>query len=176
MQEVLAKYINGKRVEAGLSFEALADMCNRPESTVKNICSGKTEAPRLDTVLPIMEAIGGSFDEMLHPERSKDELKETSVLALKDIYEFQIEKINQTSEVHINNIRSHYDQHHEDLKENYERRLADKRELNEMKDEYIITLKRTCLILGVAFCVCFFILISLLIAEVMNPNLGWFRY
>lgn len=162
MQEVLAKYINGKRVEAGLSFEALAGMCNRPESTVKNICSGKTEAPRLDTVLPIMEALGGSFDEMLHPNQGKDEMKECSVLALKDIYEFQIEKINQTNEAHINNIRTHYDQHHEDLKVNYERVIG--------------ILKLACIISVIAFCACFVILISLLIAEVMNPNLGWIRY
>ena len=77
--ETLANYLNEKRVQAGLTYEAVAALSNRPESTVKNLCTGKTEDPRLETVIPVMKAVGGSFDEMLHPEKSKDEIKEASV-------------------------------------------------------------------------------------------------
>ena len=174
--ETLANYLNKKRVEAGLSYEAVATMSNRPESTVKNLCTGKTEDPRLETVIPVMKAVGGSFDEMLFPEKTKDEVKETSVIALKDIYEYQLSSVKQTSEEHIHNIRSHYEQHHEDLKENYERRLADKRELIDTKDAHIKTLERECLSSKVFSWVCILVLVALLIAEVMNPNLGWLRF
>lgn len=174
--ETLANYLNTKRVEAGLSYEAVATISNRPESTVKNLCTGKTEDPRLETVIPVMQAVGGSFDEMLFPEKTKDEIKGTSVLALKDIYEFQLSSVKQTSEEHIHNIRSHYEQHHEDLKENYERRLADKRELIDTKDAHIKALERECISSKIFSWICVLVLVSILIAEVMNPNLGWLRF
>ena len=174
--ETLANYLNEKRVQAGLSFEAVASMSNRPESTVKNLCTGKTEDPRLETVIPIMKAVGGSFDEMLFPDKSKDEIKETSLLAMKDIYEYQLAKTKETNESHIHNIRSHYEQHHEDLKENFERRLADKREIIESYKEHIKSLERDCRSSRIAFwaCVCF--LVGLLVLEVMNPSLGWIQF
>ena len=123
-----------------------------------------------------MEAIGGSFDEMLYPEKNKDEIKESSVFALKEIYEHQLSKMKETNEEHIHNIRSHYEQHHEDLKENYERRLADKRELIDSYKEHIITLERECRHSKIAFWICVVVFIAVLIAEVMNPNLGWLRF
>ena len=109
MQETLSHYLNEKRLKAGLSYEAIAAMSNTPESTVKNLCTGKTKNPQMETITPIMEAVGGSFDEMLFPEESKDEMKEISVLALRDIYEHQLSQIRKTNEEHIHNIRAHYE-------------------------------------------------------------------
>lgn len=174
--ETLANYLNEKRVQAGLTFEAVASLSNRPESTVKNLCNGKTEDPRLETVIPIMKAVGGSFDEMLFPDKTKDEMKETSVLALKDIYEYQLSALRKTNEEHVHNIRSHYEQHHEDLKENFERRLADKRELIESYKEHIKSLEKEVRSSKISFWICIAVFVSVLIAEVMNPNLGWFRF
>lgn len=174
--ETLAKYLNAKRIEKDLTYEAVANESNCPESTVKNLCTGKTEDPRLQTVIPIMKAVGGSFDEMLYPEETSTEMNKSSTLALKDMYEHQISVLKETSEAHIHNIRSHYEQHHEDLKENYERRLADKREIIDSYKEYIQTLKRECVTNKIAFWVCIVIFVAVLIAEVMNPSLGWFRY
>lgn len=174
--EKLANYLNEKRVQAGLTFEALASMSNRPESTVKNLCTGKTEDPRLETVIPVMKAVGGSFDEMLFPEKTKDEIKETSVLALKDIYEYQLSKIKETNEEHIHNIRLHYEQHHEDLKENFERRLADKREIIESYKEHNKSLEKEARSSKITFWICISFLVGLLVLEVMNPSLGWIRF
>lgn len=167
--EKLANYLNEKRVQAGLTYEAVATLSNRPESTVKNLCTGKTEDPRLETVIPVMKAVGGSFDEMLYPDKNKDEIKETSVLALKDIYEFQLSAVKETQEAHIHNIRSHYEQHHEDLKENYEKRLSDKREL-------IKTLQTANTYKNIAIGLLVGIFIVLFIMELMHPEHGWLRY
>ena len=104
------------------------------------------------------------------------ELKETSVLALKDIYEYQLSKTKETNEEHITNIRSHYEQHHEDLKENFERRLADKREIIESYREQLTILKKEYLISKICLSACVVLFITFLIAELLNPNLGWFRY
>ena len=174
--EKVAEYLNYLRQKSGLTFEAVAEKAKSSESTVKNLCYGKTEDPRISTVAPIIYAMGGSLDEMYDPEKNKDEMKETSVAALKDIYEFQIAALKETNEEHIGNIRSHYEQHHADLKENFERRLADKKEINEMQSAHIKTLEKECRHSKILSWLCIAILVSLLIAEVMNPNLGWLRY
>ncbi len=174
--ELVAKYLNELRLKTGLTFEAIAEKSQRPLSTVKNLCNGKTEDPRLDTVSPVVYALGGSIDEMLNPGKSKDTMKEVSVVSLKESYEFQLSVIKETSEEHIHNIRTHYEQHHEDLKENFEKRLSDKRELIESYKEHIKTLEKECRTSKISFWVCVAVFITVLIAEVMNPNLGWFRY
>ena len=174
--KLVAEYLSNLKSKTGLTYEAIAEKSNRSESSVKNLCLGKSDDPRIDTVAPIVYALGGSIDEMLNPKKSKDELKETSVTALKDSYEYQAHLLKEANETHINNIRSHYEQHHEDLKENFERRLADKRELIESYKEHIKTLEKDSRSHKIAFWICVAVLIVILIAEVMNPNLGWLRY
>ena len=174
--ELVAEYLGLLKAKTGLTYEAIAEKSNRSESSVKNLCLGKSDDPRIDTIAPIVYALGGSLDEMLNPEKSKDELKETSVFALKDTYEFQANLLKESNEAHISNIRAHYEQHNEDLKENFERRLADKRELIESYKEHIAALERDCRSNKIAFWVCVVVFVAVLIAEVMNPSLGWFRY
>ena len=168
-EELVAEYLSSLKSKTGLTYEAIAEKSKMSESTVKNLCLGKAGSPRIDTVAPIVYALGGSMDEMLNPNKSKDELKETSVQALKESYEHQASLFKETNEAHIENIRSHYEQHHNDLKENYEKRLADKREL-------IDTLKLELRSSKILSWICVVVLVSLLIAEVMNPNLGWLRF
>lgn len=167
--ELVAEYLTSLRLKSGLSYEAVAERSKRSESTVKNLCTGKTEDPRIDTVAPIVYAMGGSIDEMYNPGKSKDEVKETSLLAMKDIYEIQLQAIRDSYNEQISNVRSHYEQHHQDLVDNFEKRLADKREIIEMQKREHFLSKIVSWIFGV-------ILVVLLIAEVMNPNLGWLRY
>ena len=40
--EKLANYLNEKRIRRGLTYEAVANKSESPESTVKNLFSGKT--------------------------------------------------------------------------------------------------------------------------------------
>lgn len=175
-KDVVAEYLSLLKAKTGLTYEAIAEKSKRSESTVKNLCLGKSDDPRIDTVAPIVYALGGSMDEMLNPKKSKDEMKETSVIALKDSYEYQAHLLKETNEAHIANIRSHYEQHHEDLKENYERRLADKRELIDSYKERIASLEKDCRSHKIAFWVGIIVFVAVLIAEVMNPELGWFRF
>ena len=174
--ELVAQYLCALKEKRKLTYEAIAEISQRSESTVKNLCLGKSEDPRLDTVAPVVYALGGSLDEMLNPGKSKDELKEVSVESLKEIYEYQLAEISKINETHINNIRAHYEQHRQDTIENYERRLADKREIIAEKDQHILSLKKEKLTRTIFAVSCVAILVGLLIAEVMNPNLGWLRY
>lgn len=167
--ELVAEYLTALRLKNDLTIEAIAEKSKRSVSTVKNLCTGKTEDPRLDTVAPIVYAMGGSIDEMYNPDKSKDEIKETSVLAMKDIYENQLTAIKESYDEQISNIRGHYEQHHQDLVDNFEKRLADKMAIIEMQNKENRSSKIVAWVLGA-------ILIGLLVAEVANPNLGWLRY
>ena len=168
-EQLIANYINKKRLDAGLSYEAIATEKNISESTVKNLCTGKTKNPGIETVMPIMEAVGGSYDEMLYPDKNKDEVKETSLLAMKDIYENQLAAIKESYDEQIANVRHHYEQHHQDLVDNFEKRLADKREIIDIQKKELKLSKIVAWVFGA-------ILVSLLIVEVMNPTLGWIRF
>lgn len=171
----VANYLSKLRDTTGLTYEVVAEKSDMSESTVKNLCTGKTEDPRLKTVAPIVYALGGSLDEM-YTGKSKDTVKEISINSIKEIYEQQLLEMAKMNEAHITNIRAHYEQHRQDSIENYERRLADKREIIDQKDKHIKSLEKEILSSKVFSWVCVAILVALLIAEVMNPNLGWFRY
>lgn len=175
-KELVEEYLNLLRHKTGLSLEAVAEKSNSSVVTVKNLFTGKTEDPRLGTVAPIIYAMGGSLDEMYNPDKSKDNIKASSVVALKDSYEYETALMKESYETQVNNIRSHYEQHHQDLVENFEKRLADKREIIDSYKEHIKTLEKDCRSSKIAFWVCCCIFIAVLVAEVMNPNLGWFRY
>ena len=135
-ERLVANYLAKLKKDTGLTTKAISEKSKRSESTVKNLIEGTTEDPRLDTVAPIVYAMGGSLDEMFNPDKSKDAMKEVSVNSLKEVYEFQLAAMKETNETHIADIRAHYEQHREDVKENYEKRLSDKREIIEiLKDE-----------------------------------------
>lgn len=173
---LVANYLTALKERSGLTYEVIAEKSKRSEATVKNLCSGKTEDPRLDTVAPVVYAMGGSIDEMYNPSKSKDEVKAISIASIKEIYEQQLAELSKINEAHINNIRTHYEQHRQDYKENVEKRFSDKREIIDQQSEHIKTLKHENLIMKIFSVVCLAILITLLIAEVMNPSLGWLRY
>jgi transcriptional regulator with XRE-family HTH domain len=158
---LVAKYLTTLKEKSGLTYEAIAEKSGRSESTVKNLCSGKTEDPRLDTVAPVIYAVGGSIDEM-YTGKSKDAVKEISISAIKEIYEQQLIETGKINEAHISNIRAHYEQHREDFKESYERLLREKSNQNKF-----------LIIFG---CIGYAILIILLVLEVANPSLGWLRF
>ena len=165
---LVANYLSSLREKTGLTYELIADKSGRSESTVKNLCTGKTEDPRLDTVAPVVFAMGGSLDEM-YSGKPKDKVKEISINLIKEMYEQQLSEMAKINEAHIRNIRAHYEQHREDFKESQQKQ-------NELKDQlYNEKCKENRLfkiLTGVGFC----ILILLLILEVMHPNLGWVRF
>ena len=164
---MLTNYLNTLKTKGNFTYEAISNLSGVPEPTVRNIFSGKTEDPRFETVSSIITAMGGSLDEIYN--KNNPDLKETSVLSIKEMYEFQIASMKETNEAHIANIRGHYEQHREDFKKASEQLLAS-------KDDVIKTLKVLCVVLAVVLGICLFALVGLLILEVMNPNLGWIKF
>ena len=177
--EKLGLYVSKLKERAGLSNEAIGKMCATPESTVKNICNAKTDNPGLFTAAPIIYGLGGSLDEIF-TGKSNNKTNDSSYIALKEVYETEINALKEVNEAHIANIRSHYEQHREDVTMNYEKRLADKREIIDMQNTQITKLEETSksktkiiFALSAILFVLFFGLISL---EVLHPEHGWIRF
>ena len=186
-KELVAKYLNKLKSDSGLTIEAIAKKSGRSESSVKNLLYANVDDPRLDTITPIVYALNGSVDEMINPGKNKDEIKEISVIQLREMYESQIATMKETNEAHINNIRTHYEQHREDVTKNYEMRLSDKREIiklltveNEnLKLQLKEKVKSTNLgnlirniIIGLFVCGA----ITLLVLEFVHPEHGWIKF
>ena len=146
--KLVANYLVKKTAGTDLTYEIVAERSKRSLSTVKNLYSGKTEDPRLDTVAPVVYAVGGSLDE-LYCGKIIDEVKDN---------------------INIHDLRLR------ETIEHYENRLADKNEIIERQDKHINTLIKRNMSSTILSWICIAVLVGLLIAEVMNPNLGWLRF
>lgn len=173
LKEIIGNYVNKKREIKGLSINALATNCKLAEGTVKNICLLKADNPEMKTMIPIMDEIDGSFDEMLHPEKFQERISGDAIVAL-------MSAIRETNGEHVHDIRTHYEQHREDVTKNMEMRLADKREIIDMQNAHIAKLEKTSktktkiiIALSSIFIVLFF---GLFMLEMLHPEHGWIRF
>lgn len=168
--------------DRGWNYEILASKTSIAEGTVKNILTGKTTHSSTQNVCALCDALDVPVDDVLgYSRKTALEVKgakenDAAILALKEMYEFQIATTKENSEAHITNIRAHYEQHHDDLKENYEKRLADKREIIEVYQRQVEDLKvRNKKLVWV---IAFFVLgvVTLLVLEFLHPAHGWLRF
>ena len=166
-EKFIANYLTQLFKETGNTIETISQKCGIPETTIKNICKGKTENPGIITIATLVYTANGSLDIMCG--KSKEEIEENVRKLMLEMYEFQLAEHRKTEETHINNIRGHYEQHREDTINNYERLLAE-------KDNHIKLFKRIALICFGVACIGLTILIVLLILEVTNPELGWIKF
>lgn len=171
-EKFIAHYTSAKIKEFDIPYDTVAKKSNSSEDTVKNIVSGKTTNPGIRTIAPIVYAAHGSLDEMCLGKK----LNENSNAPTIEFLEQRIVEIQRQHEKHVADIRSHYEQHRQDYKEHTEHRLADKREIIAQQEEHIKSIKKENYHSKISTIVCLAILISLLIAEVMNPNLGWIQF
>ena len=166
--KIVANYLTKLKEKTGLTFETIAEQSGLSESTVKNLFSGKSEDPRLNTVAPVTYVLNGSVDEM-YTGKSKSEIQEISLNSIKEMYEFQLAEFKTTEEIRVGNIRKDHEQHRNDIVTNYERLLIE-------KDNHIKFFKTIALICFGVACIGLTILIGLLILEVSNPELGWIKF
>ena len=188
--------LNEEKTRKNLTYKDISERAKIPEDTVKNILTGKTKRPRIDTLEPIIEAIGlpyhKVFDLVDTCDDTKTELQKVdngnspcsaAVANLKELYETQLQLIKDSNQTHITNIRSHYEaqiadlkDNHEKLQEHYERRLADKRELIDRVEKHLETVSKEKQWFKIGFAISVFLFGVLCVAELMNPNLGWLRF
>ena len=154
---MLTEYLNTLKNKGNFTYETISNLSGIPEATIKNIFSGKTEDPRFETVSAIVNAMGGSLD-AIYTAAKKEDVEANAVIAIKNAYEERIAII----------------------KENYENRLAEKDKHYERllleAEKHIETIKLDKRWFRIGFVVSIFIFAMLCVAELLNPNLGWFRY
>lgn len=173
LKEIIGNYVNKKREIKGFTISDLATASKVAEGTVKNVCLKMADNPGMKTLIPIMDAIDGSFDEMLYPEKFQEKVTGDSIVAL-------MSAIRETNGEHIHDIRTHYEQHRDDMKENYEIRLSEKREIIDLQNAHIQKLEesiksktKTIVFLCSIFVSLFLIL---LVLEALHPQHGWIRF
>ena len=154
---MILNYLNALKNKGNFTFETISNLSGIPEATVKNIFSGKTEDPRFETVSAIVLSMGGSLD-AIYSAAKKENVEANAVIAIKEAYEGRIAVI----------------------KEQYEHRLVEKDKHYERllleAEKHIETIKLDKRWFRIGFVVSIFIFAMLCIAELLNPNLGWFRY
>ena len=164
-EQAISKYFT--ELFKNIPIEHFAKKHNFSESTIKNLISGKTPNSGILTIAPIVYAAHGSLDAMFN--KNSEALKESAINAIKDMYEFHSAEREKMEEKHISNIRAHYEQHRDDTIKNYERLLCE-------KDKNTNLFKKIALVCFGVACVGLAILITILILEVSNPELGWIRF
>ena len=164
-EQAVSKYFT--ELFKNIPIEQFTKKHNFSESTIKNLISGKTPNPGVLTIAPLIYAAHGSLDAIFN--KDNETLKESAINAIKDMYEFHSAEREKIEEKHIANTRAHYEQHRNDTITNYERLLSE-------KDIQIKLFKKIALVCFGVACIGLAILITLLILEVTNPELGWIKF
>ena len=154
---MLTNYLNALKNKGNFTYETISNLSGVPEATVRNIFSGKTEDPRFETVSALVNSMGGSLD-AIYTAAKKEDVEANAVIAIKEAYEERITLIKEQYEHRLNEKDKHY-----------ERLLVE-------AEKHIETLKLDKRWFRIATVTSVVIFALLCIAELLNPNLGWFRY
>lgn len=79
---LLCEYLQGLKKNRQMSTKDIADRCGLPSETVRSIIGGKTTDPRLSTVTCIVNALGGSLDEIGEGIKPEEQNMSESVIEL----------------------------------------------------------------------------------------------
>ena len=154
---MLTNYLNALKNKGDFTYETISNLSGIPEATIRNIFSGKTEDPRFETVSAIVNSMGGSLD-AIYTAAKKEDVETNAVISIKEAYEQRIEY-----------IKENYEKRLEEKDKHYERLLLE-------AEKHIETIKLDKRWFRIGFVVSVFIFAMLCVAELLNPNLGWFRY
>ena len=154
---MLTNYLNTLKNKGNFTIETISKLSGIPEGTVKNILTGKTEDPRFETVSAIVLSMGGSLDAIYNATK-KEDVEANAVITLKETYNQRIAELKQYYEHLLIEKEKHYER------------------LIQEAEKHIETIKLDKKWFRLGFVISVFIFAMLCVAELLNPNLGWFRY
>lgn len=91
---MLKEYLHSLKEKGNYSWADIEKLSGIPEITVRKVINGETENPRIDTVISIVTALGGSLDGIVDVEK-KEEIEMNALLMLKESYEKRISDIKE---------------------------------------------------------------------------------
>ena len=108
----------------------MANLSGIPQSTIRNICNGKTPDARFGTVAKLVISLGGDLNELIGYEKKK-EIEVNSTVSMKETYEMRITDIINSYELRIADIKELCNTRIEDVMKCCEARIADIRKIYE---------------------------------------------
>lgn len=94
---MVVQYLKALKSKGKFTSAELAQMSGIPETTIRKILSGETADPRFDTVAKLVLAMGGSMNDLVEKVEEKD-MKESPVIAIKEVYEEHIKDLKEQME------------------------------------------------------------------------------
>lgn len=101
---MVKEYLTALKNKGNFSWSDLSNLSGLPDATIRKIFSGETADPRLETVVKLVAAMGGSLDEMAYGEK-KENTDVNAIVAVREVYEHRIADIKTSSTEHINSLK-----------------------------------------------------------------------
>ena len=95
--------MNDLKTKGNFSWSELSNLSGIPDATIRKIFSGETADPRLETVVKLVAAMGGSLDELVSGHKNA-EVETNAITAIKEIYEARIADLKASSADHTNSL------------------------------------------------------------------------
>lgn len=152
---MLSDRLKELKQQSGLSVSQISERSNVPSVTINRILSGATPNPQFQTVVDICTAMGYTVDTMLYPEAGRQQdFEHPAQEPLDERMVQQYERLLSEKDVLISDK---------------DRRIEDKARALRHKDMWIK-------ILAIALGSVLLVVLSVMIVDILNHNVGWFRY
>ena len=166
---MIAGKIKEMKLRSGMTNQQVADLSGVPIGTVNRVMSDQVQNPNFETISAIVMALGGSIDEIVGhtPTSAATEgavESEKPNLSKKIIPQKQLQPKESTSDYASSDLIRGYEM----LLEERQKVIVAKNQLIEEKNQWI---KRLFILCGILVA----LTIGILILDLANPNLGFFR-
>lgn len=91
-------YLNTLKLKGNFTCADISKLSGIPEATVRKILSGDTADPRFETIVRLVNAMGGSMDDIAGGKK-ESEIETNAVIALKETYDYRIAELKQDKRV-----------------------------------------------------------------------------
>lgn len=87
-------YLKTLKNKGEFTCAELSSLSGIPEATIRKILSGETPDPRFETVSKLVNAMGGSMDDILGRKKG-EEIETNAVLTIKETYDARIAEMKE---------------------------------------------------------------------------------
>lgn len=101
---MVKEYLTALKNKGNFSWSDLSNLSGLPDATIRKIFSGETADPRFETVVKLVNAMGGSMDELVGGE-NRENVEMNAIMAVKEVYEQRIADIKLSSAEHISSLK-----------------------------------------------------------------------
>ncbi|MBP3304863.1 MAG: helix-turn-helix transcriptional regulator [Oscillospiraceae bacterium] len=101
---MVKEYLNALKTAGNFSWSDLSKLSGLPDATIRKVFSGETADPRMETVVKLVTAMGGSMDELVSGSK-KEETEMNAIMGIRELYEARIKDIKTSSDEYMNSLK-----------------------------------------------------------------------